>query len=138
MLEIPGWGIGILEIGLFGIISYGLKHFFKTMNSLNNIVYYWLCMTILTGLWELTYLSTYDSVVNTANNLIYYDHHVWTLNYDLSYILPWNLSQIFYAEYGAWADREYMSLTNGWSHTVEGTHMIFCAVFFFFWSTIWF
>ena len=33
--------------------------------------------------------------------------------YDLSYILPSELSHIFNtAEYGAWADREYMSLND--------------------------
>ena len=39
------------------------------------------------------------------------------------------MAKIFYAEYGAWADREYMSTTDPWSHTIEGTHALFCAVF---------
>jgi hypothetical protein len=129
---ITGWGIGLLEISLFMLISFTLKKFFVSMNQLNNICYYWLCMTILTGLWESTYLSTYSSVVNSANQLVNNTEHVWSNKYDLSYILPWKLSHIFYAEYGAWADREYMSIKDDWSHYIEGTHMIFCAIFSFF------
>lgn len=132
MILVPGWTIGLLEILIFFAVSYGFKYFFTSLSQLNNIIYYWLCMTVLTGIWELTYLVTYDSIVNTAEQLILNDTHVWTNMYDLSYILPSELSHIFYAEYGAWADREYMSLNNNWSHTVEGTHLTFCAVFSFF------
>ena len=82
-------------------------------------------------IWESTYLVTYDSIVNTAEQLILNDNYIWTNMYDLSYILPSELSHIFYAEYGAWADREYMSLNDNWSHTVEGTHLLFCAIFSF-------
>jgi len=132
MILVPGWTIGLFEILIFFITSFGIKHFFTTLNRLNNIVYYWLSMTILTGIWEFTYLTTYSSIVDTADQLILNSTHVWTIEYDLSYIFPWKLSHIFYAEYGAWADREYMSLNDNWSHSVEGTHLVFCAVFSFF------
>ena len=131
MILVPGWTIGLLEILIFFIASYGIKRFFTSLSQINNIIYYWLCMTVLTGIWESTYLVTYDSIVNTADQLILNDTHVWTNMYDLSYILPSELSHIFYAEYGAWADREYMSLNDNWSHTVEGTHLNFCAIFSF-------
>ena len=32
------------------------------------------------------------------------------------------LARIFYAEYGAWADREYMVSSDDWSRTIEGSH----------------
>ena len=64
----------------------------------------------------------------TKHKLITNKEHVWTNQYSLSYVWPWKLSKIFYAEYGAWADREYMSLTDDWSHTIEGTHALFCAL----------
>ena len=131
MILVPGWTIGLFEILIFFIISFGIKKFFTSLNQINNILYYWLCMTVLTGIWELTYLVTYDSIVDTAEQLILNNTHVWTNMYDLSYIFPSQLSHIFYAEYGAWADREYMSLNDNWSHTVEGTHLIFCASFSF-------
>ena len=62
-----------------------------------------------------------------ANTLILTHKHVWTSNYDLYYVLPWKLSEIFYSEYGAYADREYMFLGDHWSRVIEGTHAFFCA-----------
>lgn len=127
-----GYGIGVLEIMLFGLISFVCKRIFVPLHNINSICYYWLCMTILTGIWEVSYLTTYDYIVNMAQNMINTTTHAWTNQYDLSYVLPWKLAQIFYAEYGAWADRQYMSLANPWSHTIEGTHALFCALFSFF------
>ena len=37
--------------------------------------------------------------------------------------------KIFYAEYGGYADREYMTYTDDWSRVIEGTHAIFCGLF---------
>ena len=36
---------------------------------------------------------------------------------------------IFYAEYGAYADREYMLLRSDWSRIIEGTHAYLCGIF---------
>jgi len=47
----------------------------------------------------------------------------------LSYILPWKLSKIFYAEYAVYADREYCSFTDDLSKTVESSHAIICGLF---------
>ena len=127
-----GFAIGGLEILFFMLISGSLKFFFNSLRSINSVCYYWLCMTVLTGFWEATYLTNYNEVVTMAVGLIKNDTHVWTNEYDFSYVLPWKLAKIFYAEYGAWADREYMSVVDPWSHTIEGTHMLFCAVFAFF------
>ena len=49
--------------------------------------------------------------------------------YNLSYILPWKLAIIFYGEYAAYADREYMSIKDKWSRLIESTHAFFCASF---------
>jgi len=127
-----GFTIGGIEILFFFILSGSLKCFFNSVRNMNRVAYYWLCMTTLTGIWEATYIANYNEVVSIANELVDNKTHVWTNQYDFSYVLPWKLSKIFYAEYGAWADREYMSEVDPWSHTVEGTHMIFCAVFAFF------
>lgn len=128
---IPGWGIGALEIILYLFISFTLKQL-PTFRDMNKISYYWLCMTMLTGFWELSYIVNYDEIEGIAMDLRENNTHVWTNPYSLDYVFPWKLSKIFYAEYGAWADREYMSLTDDWSHTIEGTHAIFCATFAFF------
>ena len=86
-------------------------------------------MTILTLIWEVSFISSYSSVTNVANSLLRDKTHVWTNDYNLSYILPWKLSSIFYGEYGAYADRDYMNLSNDWSRVIEGTHAIFCGTF---------
>ena len=50
------------------------KNIFLFLNKLNNIVYYWLSFTILTGIWETSFLVTYDSVVYDAKDLIKIKH----------------------------------------------------------------
>jgi hypothetical protein len=123
---IPGWSICALELILYFFVSFMFKQF-PSFRQMNNITYYWLSMTILTGIWEASYLMNYDEIEELALQLRENNTHVWTNPYSLDYIFPWKLSKIFYAEYGAWADREYMSLSDDWSHTIEGTYAIFCA-----------
>ena len=41
------------------------------------------------------------------------------------------LSPIFYAEYGAYADREYMRLNHDWSRIIEGRMLYFVAYFLY-------
>ena len=122
-----GWVIGGLEILLYLFTSILFKVCFQRLHNINKLCYFWLCMTILTGIWEATYLTNYDEAVNISSNLISKNEHVWTNEYTVDYVFPWKLAKIFYGEYGAWADREYMSMKDPWSHTVEGTHAVFCA-----------
>ena len=58
-------------------------------------------------------------------------NHVWTNKYPISSIIPWNLAKIFYAEYGAYADREYMLIGSDWSRTIEGSHAYLCGILAF-------
>ena len=71
----------------------------------------------------------YNDITNYAHQLVNKTEHVWTNSYDITYVLPWKLSHIFYSEYGAWADREYMGLTDNWSKIIEGSHCTQCALF---------
>jgi hypothetical protein len=97
---------------------------------MNSIAYYWFTFTVLTGFWEYTYLTNYEYISNElAAELVKNHTHVWFNKYDKSYVLPWKFSKIFYAEYGAWADREYMSDKDSWSHQIEGSHMTYCGIF---------
>jgi hypothetical protein len=126
-----GYVIGILEILLYFIGSITVRLYFTNLKSINKATYFWIMMTILTGLWEISYLSNYNEVANISSNLIETNKHTWTNNYDISYVLPWKLSKIFYSEYGAWADREYMSHSDDWSRIIEGSHCTQCALFGF-------
>ena len=124
-----GYLIGILEIVFFFIGSTFIRMNIPLLQDINRISYYWIMLTILTGIWECAYVSNYEYVVNMSTSLIKNDEHVWTNNYDISYIIPWKLSHIFYSEYGAWADREYMSNSDDWSRVIESSHCTQCAVF---------
>jgi len=126
-----GYIIGILEILLYFIGSITVRLYFTNLSSINKPTYFWVMMTILTGLWEISYISNYNEVANISSKLIETNTHTWTNNYDISYVLPWKLSKIFYAEYGAWADREYMSHSDDWSRIIEGSHCTQCALFGF-------
>jgi hypothetical protein len=125
-----GYVIGIFEICLYLIGSIFVRTSFPQLQSINKITYFWVMMTILTGVWEVAYISDYNYVSNMSEGLILDNKHVWTENiYDISYVLPWKLSHIFYAEYGAWADREYMSHSDDWSRIIESSHCTQCALF---------
>jgi hypothetical protein len=86
-------------------------------------------MTVLTFIWEVAFICQYKEVHNYAEELVQNNSHVWTQKYTLSNINPWKLSKIFYAEYGAHADREYIQLDNYWSRLIEGSHAGLCGIF---------
>ncbi len=126
---IYGWVGGILEVSLFMLIFGNIISFNDELQKIDPMVSYWLGFTVLTGFWEIVYLSNRRSINNYAKELISSNTSVWTNRYPLSMVLPWNLSRLFYAEYGAWADREYKSFKDNWSFTVEGSHCTICAFF---------
>ena len=122
--------IGITEIFIYLFVSIILYCSNRTkLKNMSKITYFWSLMTVLTGIWEATFVTNYKLVSEYASQLLENKEHVWTNNYDLTYILPNKLSHIFYAEYGAYADREYMTLKNDWSRYIESTHALFCALF---------
>ena len=124
-----GISIGMIEIGLYMLISSFILCSNKNLRKMDLVSYFWSTMTVLTGIWEFFYIYNYDKIVDYSNNLLVNKEHVWTNNYSLSHILPNELSSIFYAEYGAYADREYMTLKNDWSRIIESTHALFCGLF---------
>jgi len=128
-MKVSGIIIGFLEILGFGIISNGIKILNPNIASINTISYYWLMFTILTGIWEYTFVLYRKSIRRTAFKFLHKKEHVWSNKYSLKLLIPWNLSKQFYAEYGAYADREYMSVKDNWSRLVEGTHSFICGVF---------
>ena len=129
MLLVPGYVIGIIELLLFFLLTFYLKKMVPSFTKINCVAYYWVMMTVLTGLWEASFIHNYKSISLYGRTLIANNTHVWTNKYDLSYVMPNKLAYIFYAEYGAHADREYLSLTDNWSHSIEGSHAVFCALF---------
>ena len=64
------------------------------------------------------FVLNYSRVNSISHHLLDSKTHVWTSNYSLALLNPNNFSQIFYAEYGAYADREYRP-TDTWSRVIE-------------------
>ncbi len=123
-IKVYQWALIILV--LFVMFSHLCKIFFSIQyNSI--ISYYWLCFTILTGLWEILYIVNNKITNYYSHNLLDTNSHIWCKVQDISIILPINTSKIFYGEYGAYADRLYMTRKNKWSIIIEGSHAIFCG-----------
>ena len=118
----------LLELVLFfGVYGFIVNN--TTLSTIEKISCYWLGFTVLTGLWEIVYLTSRNQVNIYSQQLIKTMTHVWTNNYGLTMLFPWNFSKLFYSEYAAWADREYMYYKDDWSSTVEGSHCLMCGFF---------
>jgi hypothetical protein len=130
MLELQGVVIALFEVALWFMISNMIRRTSHSLSKMNTFTYYWFTFIVLTGFWEVIYLSNYKYITTElAQPLVDNNTHVWTTKYSVSYVLPWKFSEIFYAEYGAHADREYMSQSDGWSHLIEGSHCTYCSLF---------
>lgn len=129
MLNVSGTGIAVFELLFLFLISFFLRKRWKKLYEINTITYYWMMITIITFVWEFSYIVNYNEISKYAKYLKDSETHVWKNKYNLSYILPWEMASIFYAEYSAYADREYGSFTDDWSKTVESSHAIFCGLF---------
>ena len=128
MFQIPGFIGAIIEITLYVASS---ELIYTQIEEIDPVTYYWLSFTTLTGFWEAFYILNHRKSINIAKKLLVEKSNVWTNDFDLSMILPWNFSIIFYGEYGAYADREYMTNKDDWSRLIEGTHALFCGMFSF-------
>lgn len=127
-IKIPGFVGALIEVALFASGSQVLYHYVD-FEEIDVVTYYWCMFTILTGFWEAVYIFNHRKSVEISKDLIEMDYHVWCEKYPLTMILPWKLSVIFYGEYGAYADREYMTDKDNWSRLIEGTHALFCGLF---------
>ena len=75
------------------------------------------------------YTLTYTCQDEDKPSLGHYTMSSYTLDEALE--RPDLMAKIFYAEYGASADREYMSKRKGdyWSRLIESSHALYCATF---------
>jgi len=87
-MKITGTSIGICEILLFIYFTNYLKFYNPKLEILDNLSYYWLCMTILTGFWESVYIYNIKKIIKYSYSLLENNKHVWTNKYNLTYILP--------------------------------------------------
>ena len=126
---LTGYDIAIIELSLYFVISTDIRKKLSNLKKIDVISYYWLTMTILTFIWETSFIINYHKVCSLSKNLIAHNENVWTNEYSILSVLPNKLAIIFYAEYGAYADREYMLDTHHWSRVIEGSHAYLCGIF---------
>lgn len=121
----------MMELALFAFLATYIKVFIISLHDMDGVMYYWFCFNILTALWEYVYVIYYEQIASYADNLVEQNKSVWTEPFPLIFVSPNLLSIIFYAEYGAHADREYMSERKGdyWSRLIESSHAFCCGAF---------
>ena len=124
IFKINGLTGAFIIVFLFYITSTLFSYFF----NIHSICYYWICFTILNSGWEYTYITNRHLVKKNAEQLINSNTHVWKNKYDFDMILSWRTLFIFYSEYAAYVDREYMSDKN-YCSIIEKTRALFCGVF---------
>ena len=124
-IQVTGIQGGLVILFIFFTFCSTFLKFFQ----IYTISYFWLCFTVLTGIWESVYVTNRNNIIKKSKYLLHTNTHVWNTKYNINMILPWNTSYIFYAEYGAYADKEYMFNKDKWSIVIEGTHAIFCGIF---------
>ena len=128
MFFVVGYKLALIEIFIFGITALTLR-LCSPLVKINSLVYYWIMFTILTGVWETFFVINYPKVINLADDLLVNKTHVWTTNYSSHNLNPSKFSQLFYAEYGAYGDREYMDKMDVWSRVIESSHSLLCGAF---------
>jgi len=124
---VSGIVLALIEVSIIFVLGYLIKGN-KKLKYIDIISYYWLFFTVITGIWEFSFLINYNKVCESATQLLTQNNHVWTNSYSLINILPDRFAILFYSEYGAYADREYMLLKNNWSRIIEGSHCVFCGL----------
>ena len=125
--EVNGIILALLELQFFFGISEMLYIVFPGLQNIDHISYYWMMFTILTAKWETGYLENRNPVNRISRNLIDTKEHVWTNKYTLENLSPKKFAILFYSEYGAHADREYMTRSDIWSALIESTHALLCG-----------
>lgn len=125
---VKGYILALIEISIFFYVSRCVKCA-EQFQNISNLIYYWCMFTVLTGFWELFFIMNYKNVTLMSQDLLKNNTHVWTNDYKLDNLIPNRFSYLFYSEYGAYADKEYMIICDDWSRVIEGTHCILCGLF---------
>jgi hypothetical protein len=126
-----GYYVALSAVAIFLVCAYATREYVEDLKDLHLVLYYWSCFTILTGVWEMFFVLYYSSIVTYAHLLMANNISVWSTDYPWYYISPNLMPQIFYAEYGARADREYLARTNHdfWARLIESSHGLCCGSF---------
>lgn len=128
-MEFSGISLAVIEVFFVFLLSYLVKISNFNLYQIHPIPYYWLTFTIMTGVWEIFFVTNYNETTQHALNLLNNKTHIWTSPYDSSYLLPSKFSILFYSEYAAYGDRMYMTKNDDWSRVIEASHLLMCGIF---------
>ena len=62
MLVVSGTTIAIMEILFLFLISFGMRKRWNILYEINTITYYWMMITIITFIWEFSYIVNYNDI----------------------------------------------------------------------------
>jgi len=106
---------------LYGaIIIYGANNMIqsKLSNMMNNttctVFVFWLYILLLQGISKIIYIYKKDSIYKYTIYLVNNNQSIWTTDYPLKFLLPWNFIGLLLTEYNTNCDREYVFLLNNW------------------------
>ena len=92
---------------IFGtFFTFIIKYFLYP--KITYIKFFWIASTIINAIYKLGYIQNYRYIKEYAKELKEFKRHIWEYNFDYYYLLPYNFGTAFYAEYGQYADREYI------------------------------
>jgi hypothetical protein len=80
----------------------------------NSIFSFWIYITILQFFSKLIYLYKTDNIYQYSIYLVNKNESIFTNEYPINYILPWNFIGLLLVEYNANCDREYLFILNNW------------------------
>ena len=126
---VSGVNLALLEVYFFFKCAQFMREDIVILSEIDVISYYWLMFTVMTGIWEAYFVQNRPHVKRISQQLLRDNTHVWTNDYPLNALHPRRFAMQFYAEYGAYADREYMVVRDDWSRLIESTHAFVCAGF---------
>ena len=126
---VNGINLAIIELFLFYQVSSNIMNDYPILTTIDEISYYWIMFTVMTGIWEASFIYNRKKGNNISKQLLRDKSHVWTNRYNLSSLRPDRFALQFYGEYGAYADREYMIVYDDWSAIIEGSHALICGGF---------
>ena len=119
-----GIEILLVELSLFWFSSYALATVFPSLQNIETVTYYWLMFTILTGIWEFSYIKNMKKVRRVGMKLLSKKKHIWNNLYNLKTLIPTKFAIQYYAEYGAYADREYYYLRDYKSLIIDSSSSV--------------
>ena len=75
--------LALIELSLFAIPTIICRQHNIHLKSLGIINYFWLCFTVLTAIWELSFIINYHYVYFESLKLLKNKTHVWTNDYNI-------------------------------------------------------